>query len=771
MTSSLNTRRPRDGHEAEVGAFNLRRWIVIAIVLAFLLAALTGLYAFTHLGSATHARREVIHTHWVIEQNQALFSLIQDAETGERGYLLTHDRTYLAPFVAAARAIPMAERRLARLVADNPSQSARVSGLNTMVSGRLAYLAHAVRVADGQGFASAITTAHTGIGARAMAAIRVLTAQVSAVEEALLERRTDIEARQDRINLALGLSVAALALFGLIGSVLAMASAIRRLGRARDEAVVQRLAREASDALTRAVFANSPDYLFVLEIQDGERFVVGDVNPAFERALRVTGAAIRGKAIDELMPAASAAPLIAHYRRVRAADTPVLTRDLIPMLPDGPRTWESILAPVRNAAGETDRIVGATRDITDRVKTEDRLRDAQRMEAVGQLTGGVAHDFNNLLQVIRGNLELLEPAVEDNPAAHRRLTNALHGADRAAQLTRQLLAFARRQPLAPQVINLSRLIGDMADLLRRTLGEGVEVETVVGGGLWNTLADPAQVESTLLNLALNARDAMPEGGRLTVEVANAALDEAYTRDIDEVTPGQYVLIAVSDSGEGMSEQTRARVFEPFFTTKADGKGSGLGLSMVYGFVRQSNGHIRIYSEPGHGTTVKLYLPRTTQAMAPTLTVQTIPDKGANQTVLVVEDEPHVRASAVSMLVALGYRCLEASDAASALALLEAGAAIDLVFTDVVMPGPMKTRDFATQVNERWPGLPVLFTSGYTENAIVHHGRLDEGVSLLSKPYGRLDLSRRVAQLLQARNTPLPPADIASIRHIEPGEEI
>ena len=245
-------------------------------------------------------------------------------------------------------------------------------------------------------------------------------------------------------------------------------------------------------------------------------------------------------------------------------------------LPDGPRTWESILAPVRNSDGETDRIIGSIRDITDRVQAEERLRGAQRMEAVGQLTGGVAHDFNNLLQVIRGNLELLEPAVAGQEVAARRLRNALHGADRAAQLTRQLLAFARRQPLEPQVINLSRLFGDMSDLLRRTLGEGIEIETIIAGGLWNTVADPAQVESAVLNLAINARDAMPDGGRLTIEITNANLDEAYTRNIDELSAGQYVLIAVSDTGEGMPSDIRDKAFEPFFTTKTEGKGTGLG---------------------------------------------------------------------------------------------------------------------------------------------------------------------------------------------------
>jgi CheY-like chemotaxis protein len=264
------------------------------------------------------------------------------------------------------------------------------------------------------------------------------------------------------------------------------------------------------------------------------------------------------------------------------------------------------------------------------------------------------------------------------------------------------------------------------------------------------MADPAQVESAILNLALNARDAMPGGGRLTVEVSNAALDAAYAREADDVTPGQYVQISVSDTGEGMTPETRARVFEPFFTTKAEGKGSGLGLSMVYGFVRQSMGHVRVYSEPGHGTTVKLYLPRSHHGVTPTLNAASVPQKGARESVLVVEDEAQVRSAAVAMLDALGYRCLEASDAAGALEMLASGEAVDLIFSDVVMPGPLKTRDFAARVRERWPGLPILFTSGYTENAIVHHGRLDEGLDLISKPYARLDLARKVAQMLEKK---------------------
>ena len=310
------------------------------------------------------------------------------------------------------------------------------------------------------------------------------------------------------------------------------------------------------------------------------------------------------------------------------------------------------------------------------------------------------------------------------------------------------MAFARRQPLAPKVVNLSRLVSDMADLLRRTLGESIEVETVVAGGLWNTAADPAQVESALLNLALNARDAMPGGGRLTVEITNASLDEAYARSARDVTPGQYVMLAVTDTGEGMSDEVRTRVFEPFFTTKSNGKGTGLGLSMVYGFVKQSHGHIQIYSEPGNGTTVKIYLPRSRQAEDAAVVVAE-PDRAVSQgrTILVVEDEDAVREAAMAVLGELGYRRLEASDAMSALAIVETDAPIDLVFTDVVMPGTLRTREFAQRIKTLRPNLPILFTSGYTDNAIIHQGRLDEGVNLISKPYAKADLARRIAQLL------------------------
>ncbi|NID17362.1 response regulator [Luteibacter yeojuensis] len=382
--------------------------------------------------------------------------------------------------------------------------------------------------------------------------------------------------------------------------------------------------------------------------------------------------------------------------------------------------------------------------------THDQLRQAQKMDAIGKLTGGVAHDFNNLLQVISGNLQLLASDVAGNPRAERRLANAMAGVNRGTKLAAQLLAFGRRQPLAPKVVNIGRFVRDMDDLLRRTLGEEIEVETVVAGGLWNTLVDPGNVENALLNLAINARDAMEGRGRLTIEAGNALLDASYASAHGDLRAGQYVMIAVTDTGSGIAPEIIEQVFEPFFTTKPEGQGTGLGLSMVYGFVKQSGGHVKIYSEPGHGTTVKIYLPRSTQSEDRVVDIEEDHPRGGDETILVVEDDDAVRDTVVAMLGDLGYRVLKARDAQSALSIVESGIAVDLLFTDVVMPGALRSPELARKAAERQPGIAVLFTSGYTENAIVHGGRLDEGVELLSKPYSRDQLARRVRHLLADR---------------------
>jgi len=385
------------------------------------------------------------------------------------------------------------------------------------------------------------------------------------------------------------------------------------------------------------------------------------------------------------------------------------------------------------------------------VRVQAALNRSQKLEAIGKLTGGVAHDFNNILQVIGGNLQLLQATV---PAgrAERYLESGLAAVRRGARLSAQLLAYARRQPLKPIVINPARAVRDMDDMLRRVLGERIDIEMIESSGLWNMLADPHQLENVLLNLAINARDAMPGGGKLTIEIANAMLDQAYVAS-EDIKPGHYVMFAISDTGVGMSAETVERACEPFFTTKPEGQGTGLGLSMAYGFARQTGGHLRIYSEIGVGTTVKLYFPRShDRELAPSL----VPNealRGGAETVLVVEDDLAVQDTVVEMLGSMGYRVLKADNADSALGILKSGLPIDLLFTDVVMPGQLRSPELARQAKALHPDIAVLFTSGYTQNAIVHAGRLDPGVELLSKPYSREQLAEKVRSVLAGKAKP------------------
>jgi PAS domain S-box-containing protein len=392
-----------------------------------------------------------------------------------------------------------------------------------------------------------------------------------------------------------------------------------------------------------------------------------------------------------------------------------------------------------------------------RLKAEELLRQSQKMEAVGQLTGGVAHDFNNLLTIVMGGLDVIGrqiPALGASAATERVIRAkdmALQAVQRAVTLTNRLLAFSRQQPLAPKSIDANKLVSATCEFLRRTLGEAVSLETVLAGGLWRSHADPNQLENALLNLTLNARDAMPNGGKVTIETANCYLDESYVAAIAEpVEVGQYVMIAVTDTGVGMDKATLERVFEPFFTTKEVGKGTGLGLSQVYGFVRQSAGHVKVYSELNEGTTVRIYLPRYAGAEVHTEDAEysgPVTRAIGNETVLVVEDDEALRAYTVETLGELGYRVLAAPNGAAALEILQSGKAIDLLFTDVVMPGGVNGRQLADEAVRLRPDLKVLFTTGYTRNAIVHHGRLDAGVEMISKPFSFSALSSKVRALL------------------------
>jgi PAS domain S-box-containing protein len=392
-------------------------------------------------------------------------------------------------------------------------------------------------------------------------------------------------------------------------------------------------------------------------------------------------------------------------------------------------------------------VLVAGRDVTAQRDAEAQLRHAQKMESVGQLTGGVAHDFNNLLTVVIGSLDSALGRVQDE--ARPLIESALRAAERGATLIRQMLAFSRRQTLVPEPLDLNGLAAGMEELLRRTLGEQVEIEMRLAPDLWPTLADKGQVENALLNLAINSRDAMPAGGKLTIETTNSHLDLEYAAQNAEVAAGDYAVLAVTDTGGGMSADVLARAFEPFFTTKDVGKGSGLGLSMIYGFAKQSGGHLKIYSEVGHGTTVRLYLPRhASMATSVALATAARPDHPrGGETILVVEDDPLVRNFVVFQLRDLGYEVVEAADGPAAEKLLRDGASIDLLFTDVVMPGGMTGRQLAEKARQRRPGLKTLYTSGYTEESIVHHGKLDPGVHFLSKPFRRQDLAVKVREAL------------------------
>ena len=732
------------------------RWVIlVGIPVLLILAAVT----YLALKSAITEREEqawVLHTYQVKEQAQKVLTDVVDAETGQRGYLLTHQAKFLAPYKAG---VAVAQRDIAlfrQMTADNPKQQQRSAALLAAVQRRFGSLDRTLTIGNANASTApspALLAALTH-GKAQMDALRVTVAAALGDEQSLLTRR--IEARrvaedQEIINAGI------VALLVMVALLIAAYFLVRNNIRlTKSEAV-----RDQQATLLQTTLDNIRDGVAVFD--GAGKLVAFNSNffgcMGFPAELAVPGTPIskftelaraRDHATFEELPYASGEGG-GNYSNLNVGD----------------RFVEAYRNHVPNGG-----FLVACVDVTARVRSEVALRQSQKMETIGQLTGGVAHDFNNLLQVISANLDLLAGDVQKDSRTGGRLQNAISAVERGSRLTAQLLAFARRQTLAPRATNLGRLINDMTDLLRRTLGERIEVESIVAGGLWNTLVDQNQLENAILNLAINSRDAMPDGGRLTIEVANAFLDEAYARAHSEVTAGQYVMVAVSDTGTGMPAEVAARAFDPFFTTKPEGKGTGLGLSQVYGFVKQSGGHIKIYTEKGEGTTIKIYLPRSAAATQWTAPVLEAPVAGSGETVLVVEDDDGVRAAVCDLLGELGYSVLRAEGTEQALAVLNSDAKIDLLFTDVVMPGPVRTRDLARIAKETRPDIKVLFTSGYTQNAIVHNGRLDEGIELLSKPYRKDDLARKLRAMLDGEPaTEAPPLVATSVASDAPRAQI
>ncbi len=704
----------------------VNRLVLLAAVPLFLVLALVAYLTIQFAINERTAQGLVRHTYEVMEAARKLQNNLQIAESSQRGFIIDGDQAYFQAYKDAAALVPGDLRAFRQISRDNPSQQRRADRLQGLVTTRLALLASNIKLAATAKVDPVALFNGLQQGRAQMDAIRRLTNDALREEVELLAKRD--RQRRDTENLeisfAIGAGVLSLGIMLMAAALLVrnnVSLAAAEHARANEAAIVQATLETVREGIA---YFTSQGLLCAFNARFFELLSLPVDLARFQTHLT---------AFQKIEASRS---ITAH---IFEPPTPVEKgSDTTPIV------WAGRELDIYKAPVSTGGFIVGVADQTDRKRAEGMVRQTQKMEAIGHLTGGVAHDFNNLLQIISANLDLAAAGetVRADPRLAARLQNAIQAVTRGSRLTGQLLAFARRQALEPRSLDLGRVLRDMSDMLRRSLGETIQVETVIAGGLWNTLADPNQLENTVLNLAINGRDAMPDGGKLTLEVANAFLDDAYAAAHTDVAAGQYVMLAVTDTGSGMTPEVLGRVFEPFFTTKPEGQGTGLGLAQTYGFIKQTGGHIKIYSEVGHGTTIKLYLPRTRREADAPVAGAGAPAEGGSERILVVEDDEGVRAAVVDMLSELGYRVSRATNAENALDLLKSEAP-DLIFTDVVMPGALSTREFTRRARDMHPQVHILYTSGYTQNAIVHNGKLDDDALLLSKPYRKDELARKL----------------------------
>ena len=708
----------------------------------------------------------VNHTVEVMKKISDLRLLVRRAESAGRGYEIYRTARFIDEFQAARSQIVPALADLKAAIGDNLNQLRLFEATEPMILRRLDIAAEALRLraADDQAGVQALIDRAEGRGL-----METLTANLEKLATGEQRMLADREADSRRTSIVL-LGIDVIGAFVILLLVMMVMRASQRTQVALKstllETTVAKTQLEAAVAERTEHLVNAHDELRlsinVLQstfhsmaeavlVIDAEGTVLLS-NPAAERMLlHRTGMSLRSlRAMSDVFHGDGVTPMTADEvpsaRVLRGEKFEELEMIVRPHSGGSPRHLMISGRPMRDGQGNISGAVLVYHDATASRETERQLHQSQKLDAIGKLTGGVAHDFNNMLTVISGNTETLVASLKQQPELQRVARLIDDAAERCAELIQHLLAFARRQPLQPRNVEINGAIADIAKLLRPTLGEQIQIETVLEPGPMTSHIDPSRLTNAVLNMAINARDAMPNGGKLLLETHRVALDEAYAQANAEVKPGPYVMLAVSDTGTGMSAETQQKAFEPFFTTKEVGKGSGLGLSMVYGFVKQSGGHIKIYSEQGHGTTIKLYLPpgEGMTEVAPAAAPQA---EGGAETIFVVEDDMLVRNFVTAQLQSLGYKTIAAADSRAALQLIEAGQSFDLLFTDVVIPGGMSGRELADEVARLRPGVKVLYTSGYTDNAIVHHGKLDDGVMLLTKPYRRNRLAEMIRKAL------------------------